>query len=96
MPALVAEQIAAVAAQYRPGAIKTGALANAAIVAAVARTIRRLRLPAPVVDPVLISSSGKRLVDRAGEAAIRSRLIPIARIVTPNIAEAEALTGIAI
>ncbi len=49
-----------------------------------------------MVDPVLISSSGKRLVDRAGEAAIRSRLIPIARIVTPNIAEAEALTGIAI
>ena len=95
-PALVAEQIAAVVRQHRPGAIKTGALANAAIVAAVARTIRRLRLPAPVVDPVLISSSGKRLVDRAGEAAIRSRLIPIARIVTPNIAEAEALTGIAI
>jgi len=95
-PALVAAQIATVAAQYRPDAIKTGALANAAIVIAVARTIRRLRLPAPVVDPVLISSSGKRLVDRAGEAAIRSRLIPIARIVTPNIAEAEALTGIAI
>ncbi len=95
-PALVAEQIALVVRQCRPGAIKTGALGDAAIVAAVVRTIRRLRLPAPVVDPVLISSSGKRLVDRAGEAAIRSRLIPIARIVTPNIAEAEALTGIAI
>jgi len=95
-PALVAEQIDAVVRQCRPGAIKTGALGNAAIVAAVVRTIRRLRLPAPVVDPVLISSSGKRLVDRAGEAAIRSRLIPIARIVTPNVAEAEALTGIAI
>jgi len=94
--ALVAEQIATIVRQCRPGAIKTGALANAEIVAAVVRTIRRLRLPAPVVDPVLLSSSRKRLVDRAGEAAIRSQLIPIARIVTPNIAEAEALTGIAI
>ncbi len=95
-PALVAEQIATVAEQCRPDAIKTGALANAAIVAAVVRTIRRLRLPAPVVDPVLISSSGKRLVDRAGEEAIRARLIPLARIVTPNIPEARALTGISI
>jgi hydroxymethylpyrimidine/phosphomethylpyrimidine kinase len=94
--AMVAAQIAAIAAQKRPGAVKTGALASAAIVQSVARTIRRLRLPAPVVDPVMISSSGKRLLEKAGEESIRSRLMPLARVITPNIPEAEALSGMRI
>ncbi|MBF6570096.1 MAG: bifunctional hydroxymethylpyrimidine kinase/phosphomethylpyrimidine kinase [Candidatus Binataceae bacterium] len=95
-PAMVAAQIAAVAAERKPDAIKTGALINAAIVEAVADTIEQLNLPAPVVDPVLIASSGVRLLDDAGELALRSRLIPIAIVVTPNIPEAEALSGITI
>jgi hydroxymethylpyrimidine/phosphomethylpyrimidine kinase len=83
-----------VAAQYRPDAIKTGALATAPIVEAVARALRRM--PAPVVDPVMVSSSGKRLITKSGAAALRVKLIPLARIVTPNLPEAEALTGIKI
>jgi hydroxymethylpyrimidine/phosphomethylpyrimidine kinase len=95
-PPMVAAQIASAVEERRPAAIKTGALGNAAIVRAVARGIRTLRLAAPVVDPVLISSSGRRLLDQGGETAMRSELIPIARIITPNIPEAEALSGIAI
>jgi hydroxymethylpyrimidine/phosphomethylpyrimidine kinase len=94
--ALVAGQIETVAAERRPGAIKTGALFNGGIVRAVARTIERLDLPAPIVDPVLISTSGRPLLDAAGEAALRNRLIPIAALVTPNIPEAERLSGIVI
>jgi hydroxymethylpyrimidine/phosphomethylpyrimidine kinase len=95
-PALVTQQIESLAAECIPHALKTGALGNAAIVKAVARAIVKLSLPAPVVDPVIVASSGSRLLDPAGERAIRDFLIPLARIVTPNIAEAEALTAIRI
>ena len=93
-PASITAQIESLAAECIPRAIKTGALGNAAIVKAVARAIVKLALPAPVVDPVIIASSGTRLLDHAGERAIRDLLIPLARVVTPNIAEAEALTAI--
>ncbi|MFZ0889126.1 MAG: bifunctional hydroxymethylpyrimidine kinase/phosphomethylpyrimidine kinase [Candidatus Binataceae bacterium] len=94
--AMVAAQIETIFAERRPDAIKTGAMARADIVRAVARTIRRLRLPAPVVDPVIVASSGMRLIERGGEKAIRTQLIPLARIVTPNIPEARLLSGVAI
>ncbi len=88
--AMVAAQIETLAAERRPDAIKTGALGTAGIVAAIAR----LDLPAPVVDPVLLSSAGARLLDVAGERALIKCLLPLARIVTPNLAEAQALSGI--
>jgi hydroxymethylpyrimidine/phosphomethylpyrimidine kinase len=94
--AMVAEQIATLAAERIPDALKTGALANAEIVTAIAKAIEEFRLPAPVVDPVLIASSGARLLDEEGERALRSRLLPIARVITPNIPEAEAFSGIEI
>jgi hydroxymethylpyrimidine/phosphomethylpyrimidine kinase len=93
-PEMVEAQLDTLALEFAPRALKTGALANAAIVKAVARAIERLKLPAPVVDPVIVSSSGALLIGPKGERAIRKRLIPIARIVTPNIAEAEVLTRI--
>lgn len=93
-PASVTEQIESLAAECVPRALKTGALGNAAIVKAVARAIVKLAMPRPVVDPVIIASSGTRLLDPAGERAIRDILIPLACIVTPNIAEAEAITAI--
>jgi hydroxymethylpyrimidine kinase/phosphomethylpyrimidine kinase len=94
--AMVAQQIEIVVAERPPDALKTGALVSAEIVAAVARALADLRLPAPVVDPVMVSSSGARLLDRAGERTLCERLIPLARVLTPNIPEAEALTGIEI
>jgi hydroxymethylpyrimidine/phosphomethylpyrimidine kinase len=92
--AMVAAQIETLAAERRPDAIKTSALGTAKIVEAVADAIVRLALPAPVVDPVLISSAGVRLLDAAGERALLKRLLPLARIVTPNLAEAQALSGV--
>jgi hydroxymethylpyrimidine kinase/phosphomethylpyrimidine kinase len=93
---LVAAQIETVVAEWRPDSLKTGALASAAIIDKVADLVRRLHLPAPVIDPVLISSSGARLLEADSEQRLCERLLPLARIVTPNIPEAEALSGIAI
>jgi hydroxymethylpyrimidine/phosphomethylpyrimidine kinase len=93
---LVEAQLDILALEFAPRAVKTGALGNVDVVTAVARVIKRLKLPAPVVDPVIVSSSGARLIGPKGERAIRKRLVPLALIVTPNIPEAEALTNIQI
>lgn len=95
-PAMLRSQLEILVDEARPDAIKVGALATAANVAALARAVRDLGLPAPVLDPVLISSSGARLLDPDGERALITNLLPLSRIVTPNIPEAEAITGIAI
>jgi hydroxymethylpyrimidine/phosphomethylpyrimidine kinase len=90
---LVAAQIEAVAGDIELHAVKTGMLANAAIVEAVAAAIGELDLPNLVVDPVLASTSGARLLDQDGVQMMLSELLPRARVVTPNIPEAEALSG---
>jgi hydroxymethylpyrimidine/phosphomethylpyrimidine kinase len=95
-PAMVGAQIGALMMQLRPHAMKTGALAEPGIVVAVARAIEDFELPRPVVDPVMVSSSGVRLLSEHGEAAMRRRLLPVAAVVTPNLPEAEVLSGIRI
>ena len=90
---LVTAQIEAVAGDLTIHATKVGMLANAAIVEAVAAAIAELDLPLVVVDPVLVSSSGERLLDEDGVRALCAELLPRARVVTPNIPEAEALSG---
>jgi hydroxymethylpyrimidine/phosphomethylpyrimidine kinase len=95
-PDLVTAQIAAVAADFRPHAVKTGMLANATLVAAVAAAVRDLDLPLLVVDPVMIAKSGDRLLDDEALDALKTMLLQHAFLVTPNIPEAEALTGIPI
>ena len=78
-------------------AIKTGMLGSAALVEAVAECLsERAQLIPRVIDPVIISTSGHRLVDTKGVEAIRSELVPHARLVTPNAPEAEVLTGKAV
>ena len=93
-PAMIAKQINVVAGERRPDAIKIGALGTAAAVRSVARTIEELRLPAPVLDPVIISTAGVRLLDPRGKSALVEFLIPMTRVITPNVPEAQALTGI--
>jgi hydroxymethylpyrimidine/phosphomethylpyrimidine kinase len=93
---LVTAQIEAIAGDLAIAATKIGMLATAAIVEAVAAAIEELDLPLVVVDPVLVSSSGSRLLDDDGVAALRAGLVPLARVVTPNVPEAEALSGIRI
>jgi len=78
-------------------AIKTGMLGNADLVEAVAECLaEHAQLIPRVIDPVMIATSGDRLVDPKGVEAIRSELVPRARLVTPNAPEAEVLTGKAV
>src|SRR5204863_1760280 len=94
MPAdLVIAQIEAVASDIALHATKTGMLANAAIVEAVAATISELELPLVVVDPVMVAKSGDRLLDADAVEAMRKELLRRARVVTPNIPEAEVVSG---
>lgn len=93
---LVSLQIEAVAGDIEVHATKTGMLANAAIVEAVAAAIRELDLPLVVVDPVMIAKSGDALLDEDGVRTLKAELLPCARVVTPNIPEAEALSGVRI
>jgi len=95
-PEMVTAQLATIVAERMPDGLKIGALASAAVTKIVAQSVESLGLPAPVVDPVLVASSGARLLEPAGERILRDQLIPLARVVTPNIPEAEALSGIEI
>lgn len=90
---LVQAQIEAVAGDLTLHATKTGMLATAAIVEAVTAAIDELELPLVVVDPVLVSTSGARLLDADGLRALVAELLPRARVATPNVAEAETLSG---
>ena len=89
---LVLQQIDAVLSDIPPRAIKTGALGNAEIIAAVAKRLTHYAVPL-VVDPVLVSKHGNSLADDASVDAYRQSLIPIASIITPNRYEAERLLG---
>jgi hydroxymethylpyrimidine/phosphomethylpyrimidine kinase len=93
---LVTAQIEAVVSDLGAHAVKTGMLANAAIVEAVAAAVEDLELPWLVVDPVMIAKSGDRLLDDEALGAMRSELLPRAFLVTPNIPEAETLAGMTI
>jgi len=90
---LVTAQIEAIAGDVEIHATKVGMLATAAIVEAVAAAIEELDLPMVVLDPVLVSSSGERLLDADGVQALCRELLPLARVMTPNVPEAEALSG---
>lgn len=93
---MVTAQIDASASDIGVHATKIGMLANAAIVFAVADAIRRHRLPHVVLDPVMIAKSGAKLLDDDAVRALATELLPLTDVVTPNVLEAEALTGLRI
>jgi hydroxymethylpyrimidine/phosphomethylpyrimidine kinase len=93
---LVAAQIEAVVGDIGVHAAKTGMLPTAAIVEAVAAAVEDLQIPWLVVDPVMVAKSGDRLVDDEAMAVMKSELLRRAFLVTPNVPEAEALSGITI
>src|SRR5262249_9724429 len=90
---LVTAQIEAVAADIEIHATKIGMLADAAIVEAVAAAIEDLELPKVVVDPLVLSTNGHPLLDEDGFRMLKTELLPHAMVVTPNLPEAEALSG---
>ncbi|PYO72936.1 MAG: bifunctional hydroxymethylpyrimidine kinase/phosphomethylpyrimidine kinase [Gemmatimonadetes bacterium] len=91
--ALVARQIDALAADLRPAAVKSGMLGSGEIVETVAQRIAQHRLTTYVLDPVMVATSGDRLLERDAEQLIARRLAPLALLVTPNLNEAEILVA---
>jgi len=89
----VLAQIDAVVSDLPPAATKSGMLGNLVVVRRVAEAIARHRLPNYVLDPVMVATSGGRLLDDDAVSAVVKRLVPLAALVTPNLAEAAALTG---
>ena len=92
-PDVVTAQIEAVLTDIGADATKTGMLASAPIVEAVATTLARLPVPHLVVDPVMIAKSGAALLRDDAVATLAARLLPLAEVVTPNLPEAARLTG---
>jgi hydroxymethylpyrimidine/phosphomethylpyrimidine kinase len=95
-PDLVRAQVASVAADLGVDAAKTGMLASADLVRAVAAAVRDAGTPPLVVDPVFVSKHGDTLLADDAVEALRAELLPLAAVVTPNLPEASALTGIAV
>lgn len=90
---IVARQIDVVTADLKPAACKSGMLATAELVRVVADAIQRNGLRNYVLDPVMVASSGDRLLDPAAETGIRELLLPLASVITPNLHEATILAG---
>jgi hydroxymethylpyrimidine/phosphomethylpyrimidine kinase len=95
-PHAVAEQIESVATDIGVGAAKTGMLASAPIMEAIAESVRMLRIAPLVVDPVAASQHGDPLLQPDAMEALRSTIIPLATLVTPNLFEVRLLTGITV
>lgn len=91
-PRFVRQQMEAVFAELKPAAAKTGMLYSAGIIRMVAEFFRAVRRPILVVDPVMVATSGGRLLQRTALRALRDQLLPRARLVTPNLAEGEILS----
>jgi hydroxymethylpyrimidine/phosphomethylpyrimidine kinase len=92
-PQIVRQQLEAVFEELRPTAVKTGMLFSAAIIRTVADFFKKQKRPPLVVDPVMISTSGARLFKPAAINVLLEQLLPFATLVTPNLDEAEILTG---
>ena len=90
--ALVTRQLDALADDLPPAAVKSGMLGSAAVVEAVGDGVSRHRLPNYVLDPVMVATSGDRLLERDAERLIARLLVPLATLVTPNLDEAAVLT----
>lgn len=91
-PEMVQSQIVAVMEDIEPAVIKIGMLANTEVATAVADVLSRYSIPI-ILDPVMVSSSGHRLLSVEAEEVVKSRLLPMATLITPNIPEMVALTS---
>lgn len=93
---VISAQIDAVVSDIGVDAVKTGMLSSSAIVGVVAQGIKRHRISNLVVDPVMVAKSGDALLRQEAVDSVRTMLVPLAALVTPNIPEAETLTEMTI
>lgn len=95
-PAFLAAQLDAVFSDIRPDAVKVGMVASAELIEVIAERLERYGARHVVVDPVMVATSGARLIREDAVAALQAKLMPLAELVTPNIPEAELLSGMRI
>jgi hydroxymethylpyrimidine/phosphomethylpyrimidine kinase len=95
-PDFVSSQIRSVVTDIGVDAVKTGMLPNAAVISRVSSDLKELKLEKVVVDPVMVATSGDRLLNAGALEVLVSQLFPIVLVITPNLAEAEVLSGVRI
>lgn len=95
-PAFVAQQLDCVFEDIRPDAVKIGMVANAELIKVIGEKLRDYRAENIVVDPVMVSTSGSKLLQDNAVEALIAHLFPLAAVITPNIREGENLTGLSI
>lgn len=95
-PEFLAKQIDAIFTDIRPDAVKIGMVSSGKLIAVIAEKMKAYQAANLVVDPVMIATSGSRLIDTAAIACLKNELLPIADIVTPNIPEIEVLSGMSV
>lgn len=95
-PQFVAQQLDCIFTDIRPDAVKIGMVSNAEIIAVIAQKLREYDAKNIVIDPVMVSTSGGKLLTDGASDALITELLPLGTVVTPNIPEAEALSGIEI
>ena len=92
-PEFLADELDAVFTDIRPDAVKTGMVASSALIRVIAEKLRLYQAENIVVDPVMVATSGARLIAEDAVETLTSELLPLADVVTPNIPEAELLSG---
>ncbi len=95
-PEFVGAQLDAVFSDIMPDAVKIGMVSSPAIIEVIAERLSFYKAKNIVVDPVMVATSGSRLLSDGAETALREKLFPLAFVLTPNIPEAEALCGFSI
>ena len=95
-PEFLANQLDCVFTDIFPDAVKTGMVSSTALIAVIADKLRQYKARNIVVDPVMVSTSGGRLLNEDAVEALKTRLLPLADVITPNIPEAEVLSGMTI
>ena len=95
-PDFVAAQLDAVLGTYSIAALKTGMLADAAVIDVAAAKLAAYPKIAKVIDPVMVATSGARLIEDSAVETLKARLLPLAALITPNVPEAEVLSGMRI
>ena len=95
-PEFLKEQLDSVFTDIRPDAVKTGMVSSSGLIRVIAQSLTEYKVDKLVVDTVMASTSGSRLISEEAISTLKEELIPLATVITPNIPEAEVLTGMAI
>ena len=95
-PEFLANQLDCVFTDIFPDAVKTGMVSSTALIAVIADKLRQYKARNIVVDPVMVATSGARLISEEAVDALKEKLLPLATLLTPNIPEAEVLSGMTI